>query len=301
MPLWNDFQKAFAALMTQNRLLDDAGRYGRLAKKERAYLAFLGIDEDMASRIAKEFAEHGLTEDGVRIANTEDWTDAVARRAYRAAINKDVDSTIVTRGIGDVPLWQHTPVGRTVLQFKSFALASHQRAFMRGLQAAEFGVDGGRSGQLAGVLSATAIGMLIYWLKSFESNRLEDISDNPGRWLAEGVDRSGLFSIAFEANNTIEKYLGIGAYGTLAAVFPDRDQSGKASRYASRNLAAAYTGPTGGMMQDVVNVLNGLKDGDFSDADVNALFKLAPFATLPGLRSIVEYQAKPALSDEGPR
>ena len=40
--------------------------------------------------------------------------------------------------------------------------------------------------------------MFIYWMKSVESNRIEDVSDNPGRWLAEGLDRSGIFTVAFE-------------------------------------------------------------------------------------------------------
>lgn len=309
MPLWNDFQKLFTSGITQARILDGAVRYGKLSKEERAYLAFLGIDEDMAARIAKQFDEHGETVDGVRVAGTEDWDDLFARRAFRAALNKDVDSTIVTKGMGDVPLWMATPLGRTVLQFKSFAIASHQRAFMRGLQAAELGVDGGKAGQLAGLISATAIGVLIYYLKSIESNRMDDISDNPGRWVAEGLDRSGLFAVAFEANNTMEKYFNLGAYRVLASLFPDKDQSGKASRYASRNLSAAFTGPTGGMAEDLVRVLNGLKRTDpktgeykgLSEGDVNAIRRLAPFSTLPGIRSAVEYGIMPGAREAAVR
>jgi hypothetical protein len=51
----------------------------------------------MAERIAKQFATHGETVDGVKVANTEQWTDPVAVRAYRAAMNKDVDSIIVQK------------------------------------------------------------------------------------------------------------------------------------------------------------------------------------------------------------
>jgi hypothetical protein len=305
MPFWNEWNKAFSALITQNRILDDVSRYSGLGKQERAYLAFLGIDESMAERIARQFEEFGETDDAVRLASTEDWTDPQARRAYRAAINKDVDSTIVTKGIGDVPLWVNTPLGGMVAQFKSFALASHQRAFLRSLQAVELGTDGGRAAQLAGFMSATAVGMVIYWLKTVESNRMEDISDNPGRWLAEGLDRSGIFTIAFEVNNTIEKYLGIGAYGAMAKMFPDRDQSGKASRFASRNVSSALTGPTGGMIQDLVTLANGLKGWPLSDSDVNAAYRLIPFLTLPVLRSVVEWNVKPGtkalLAEDGPR
>ena len=48
--------------------------------------------------------------------------------------------------------------------------------------------------------------------------------DDPGRWIAEGVDRSGVLAVAFEINNAVEKALGLGAYRALAAAFPDKEQ-----------------------------------------------------------------------------
>jgi len=297
LPLWNDWLKLFSSAMTQDRILTAATAYGDAAPTERAYLAFLGIDQDMAGRIGRQFAEHGETVDGMRIAGTEEWTDPVARRAYRAAINKDVDSTIVTKGIGDVPLWMNTPLGRTAAQFKSFALASHQRAFLRGLQAVELGVDGGRAAQLAGLISATTIGMFIYWLKSVEANRQDDISDNPGRWIAEGLDRSGLFAVMFEVNNTVEKSLGIGGYAGLQALFPSGSQGGKASRYVNRSTAATVTGPTGDFVDTLVRVANGVSDGDLKESDVNAIRRLLPFGTLPVVKSILEYNVVPAAKE----
>lgn len=287
MGYWNEFQKSFASVLTQSRILRGAADFSKVKPREKAYLAFLGIDEDMAARIAKEFDAHGSTEDGVRVAHTDDWTDDLARRTYRAAVNKDVDSTIVSKGVGDIPLFAHTPTGRMLIQFKSFALASHQRAFIRGMQEAP-------AGMISGTIMATTIGMMIYYLKAVEANRTEDISDNPGRWIAEGLDRSGMFAVAFEANNTIEKALGIGAYGALQSLFPDSSQGGKASRYMTRSTAAALTGPTGDFIDTLVKVTQGALDGDMKESDVNAIRRLAPFATLPGIRSLVEYMAMPA-------
>ncbi len=287
---WNDFQKSFASVLTQNRLLRGAGTYASLPKRERAYLAFLGIDQSMAERIAREFEAHGSIEDGgVRVANSEDWSDEWARRVYRAAINKDVDTTIISKGVGDIPLWMNTPAGRLVGQFKSFALASHQRALMRGLQERPMGF-------VSGTMVATTMGMMVYWLKSVEANRMDDISDNPGRWIAEGLDRSGMFSLAFEVNNTVEKGLGIGAYGALAALFPG-DQDGKASRYAMRSTVAAFTGPTGDLIDTAVRAMQAIKgSGDgISQADINSIKRLLPGATLPGIRSLVEYLGQPAV------
>jgi hypothetical protein len=242
---WNDFQKALASMMTQDRLLENAAGFAKASKQERAY----------------------------------------------------VDSTIVTKGIGDTMLWAHTPAGRVMSQFKGFSLASHQKAFMRGLQGAELGVDGGASGVLAGMITSTAVGALIYWLKSVESNRQDDVSDNPGRWIAEGLDRSGLFSVLFEINNTIEKGLGIGAYGAFQSLFPDRNQSGKASRYMTRSVAGALTGPTGDLVDTLVRILSGAKDGKLTEGDVNAIFNILPGSKLPAIRSLMEYGVKPAVKD----
>ncbi|SDH08577.1 hypothetical protein [Pelagibacterium luteolum] len=290
---WNDFQKSFASVLTQSRILRGSTDYASLGKRERAYLAYLGIDAGMAERIGRQFQRHGTTEDGdIRVAGTDDWDDIEARRIYRAAINKDVDTTIVTRGVGDVPLFMHTPTGRLVGQFKSFALASNQRMLMRGLQERP-------SGFVAGTMMAATVGMMIYWLKSVESNRMDDISDNPGRWIAEGLDRSGIFALAFEVNNTVEKAFGVGAYGALSALFPSSDQDGKSSRYIMRSTAAGFAGPTADFIDTAVRAVAAIKDttsGDgLTEGDINAIRRLAPFASLPGIRSFVEYVGIPAV------
>lgn len=294
MVYWNDFQKSFASVITQNRVLRGVGQFDRLGKREQSYLAYLGIDGAMAERIAKQFEAHGTVEDGgIRVANSDDWDDEWARRTYRAAINKDVDTTIITKGVADVPLFMNTPTGRMLMQFKSFAIASHQRALMRGLQERPMGF-------VAGTMLATTLGMLIFWLKAVESNRPADAQNsNPGRWIAEGLDRSGLFSIAFEVNNTIEKHFGIGAYGALAAAFPDSDQSGKASKYLNRSVAETILGPTGALLDTVIaagNAVKGAGNG-WSEGEINTIKRLVPFATLPGIRSLVEYLAMPAVKE----
>lgn len=292
---WNDFQKSFASIVTQNRVLRNVGGMSGLGKREKAYMAYLGIDEGMAERIARQFDRHGSIETGgVRVAGTERWDDEWARRVYRAAINKDIDTTIVTKGIADVPLFMNTPMGRLVGQFKSFALASHQRMLMRGLAERP-------AGFVSGTMVAATIGMMVYAFKSLEANRGEDISDNPGRWVAEGLDRSGIFALAFEVNNTVEKSLGIGAYAAIQSLFPDREQGGLASRYLMRSTLSSYLGPTADFIDTAERAFRAVKDqatGEgLTEGDVNAIRRLAPFATLPGVRSLVEYMGVPAVVD----
>lgn len=56
---------------------------------------------------------------------------------------------------------------------------------------------------IGGVAGMATIGAFLYALKQIESGR--PISDNPGTWIAEGLDRSGIFTAAFEIDNALEK------------------------------------------------------------------------------------------------
>lgn len=286
---WTDFQKSLASVMTQSRILRNVERgMGTLKARERAYMGYLGIDDTLAPRILDQFQKFGQNVDGVRVANTEDWTDNAARRAYFAAINKDVDTTIVTKSVGDVPLFAQTPVGRAVLQFKSFALASNQRVLMRSLQE-------GPGRAIGGVMGMATVGMFVYWLKNQEAGR--PVSNNPGTWVAEGLDRSGIFAIGFEINNAIEKAGGPGVYTALSklgqAIDPSADAKQPASRFATRSLVEGFLGPSVGLANDVVGAgsialrsING--EPDIKPSDVQAIRRLTPYASLPYFRWLID-------------
>ena len=68
------------------------------------------------------------------IANTHMWDDVAAADAFGGALNKDINITIVTPGLGDTPLWMSKELGSTIAQFKKFAMASTQRMLFRGMQ-----------------------------------------------------------------------------------------------------------------------------------------------------------------------
>ncbi len=304
---WNDFQKGIAATMTQNRILKNAEvaaskGFDALPKAEQAYMGFLGIGQGRAEDLGKLFASHGETLDGVRVANSDAWGDGLAeaglRRAYRAAINKDVDSIIVTKGVGDVPLLLNTPIGKALLQFKSFAIASNQRVLIRGLQEDTTRFVGGTVGM-------ATIGMFIYWLKQMESDR--PVSDNPGNWIAEGIDRSGIFSVGLEINNAIEKVGGPGVFSAAASLFPEKTQRAPASRYAVRSKVGGFLGPSFGGATDVVGLMSLafqnaglLATGEapaMTPGDVQSVRRLTPFASLPYWRWLIDGMVVPELKE----
>lgn len=297
MVYWNDFHKSFAAVMTQNRLLGNAEKafrngFDSLTKKEQRYMALLGVGRGDAERIGRLFAQHGETQRSVRVANTERWgadTDAEAYdlvRMYRAAINKEVDTTIVTKGIGDTPLFADSNAGRLLLQFKSFMIASHQRMLMRAATDELAGV-------LSGLIATVGVGMLVYAFKQYETGR--ELSDNPGKWMAEGIDRSGVLGPFMEMNNMAEKLGFPGVYDGAQGLFPSKDQSAPASRYAQRSLVGSTLGPSFGLATDIATSVGAVNDKIFegkalTDAEKRTMRGLLPGQTLPLIKSILHSQ-----------
>jgi hypothetical protein len=303
LDIWDDFNRTFAARMTQNRIFDNAMKaakagFASLPERERAYMGYLGIGQERAERIGELFMKHGETIDGVHVANTEGWgadpAGDLLRQAFRAAVAKDVSSIIVSKGVGDVPLLANTPIGKSLLQFKSFAIASNQRVLLRGLQE-------GQTRFIGGVLGMASIGMFIYWARHQAFGT--DVSDNPGTWIAEGLDRSGVFSVLFEANNTFEKMGLPGIYAGAAAAFPSSSQRAPASRYASRSVVDSLLGPTAGTARDIATVPatieNLMRGNPATHSDYTLAKRLAPFIGLWFVRPLFAHVIDPAL-DPGP-
>jgi hypothetical protein len=286
-----DMQKTIASVMTQNRVLQNASRYAELPQKERAYMAFLKIDQSMAERIAKQFAEHGDTVEKVAVANTERWTDAEARSAYRSAINLDVNSTILTRSAADVPTWANTNTGKMLGQFKGFALASHQRILLRGLQE-----DHTRF--LGSVAALTIMGMAVTWLKAQTGNRaekLQEITKNPGWWISEGLDRAGMFAIPVEMVNMAEKAFGVNPIKSPMKAFDEG--SAMSQKNQNRNEFGSLLGPSFGLGQDVYTAARipgkALKGEEITKADKGAVERSIPFNSYFGVRQMLRYVVNP--------
>ena len=163
-------------------------------------------------------------------ANTQAWQDAEAATTYRAAIQREVDKIIVTPG-QDKPLFMSREMGGVIGQFKTFAFASTQRMLLSGLQQRDLAA-------LNGAILGMGLGMVSYALKT-DHNKL---SDNPAKWVTEGIDRSGALAWMMDVNNTMEKITG-GAIG----INPLIGENG-ASRYASRDAASAVFGPSYGLV-----------------------------------------------------
>lgn len=267
---WNNFMKQGASTLTMSRVLKNSASK-TISPREAEYMNFLGVDEMMRARIAVMFREFGETVDGVRVAHSQQWEDLPAARAFRAAVNKDVDSTIVTKGVGDIPIFANTELGKTVLQFKSFALAAHQRVLLRGLQEHDAAVA-------SGMLASIGMGMLVYQLKALDSGR--ELSDDPRQWLVEGVDRSGLFTVMMEVSGILDQVGGPGL-GRLSG-------GGSPSRFKSRNITGTLIGPSSGSVQDLATVIRSLTTGEVAESDIRAFRRLLPYQNLLIFRQLLD-------------
>lgn len=309
--IWTDYVKSVSSVMIQNHILDAATNFSKASAKDKRYLAFLGIDEDMAGRISEQFAKHGETIEGTRVANTEKWTEGLkgaeydrARaevRAYRAALNKDLDSMVVTRGAADVPLFANTPLGRTILQFNTFNLASHQRILLRGLQE-------GHARLLGTVVALSSIGMLQTYLSAVIGNRtdkLPSMTENPGWWISEGIDKSGIFSIFFQAANAFEiltapvaKSLGLEkGFNPIKALMQAFDQGSQQSERVRTRNPSSLAGPTAGTLGNIftASAVPGkvLRGEPLTKSEKYAAEQLVPFSSYYGMRQLLRFFVNP--------
>jgi len=271
MAPWNASMKQFAGLVTMTNILKASERVakGIATPEDIRKLAASNINEDLALRIAKEFAEHGDEQSGILLAKAANWNDKTAREAFRAAVVRDVDRIIVTPG-QDKPLWMSTELGKTVGQFKSFGISSMQRTMLAGLQQRDAAV-------LNGVMVSLGLGAFTYWAKQMAAGK--DVSDNPAQWAVEAFDKSGLTGYLMDANNILEK-------ATRGRVGASAITGEQVSRYASRNVAGAFLGPSVDAMSDIFQVSGSIFAGDTTKSDLRKVRQLIPAQNLFYLRGL---------------
>ena len=292
MNLWNEKVKGFVGIVSQNRIFDAARAIAEdrpLGRAERTRLASLGIDDEMARRIHTQMEAHGTRHDGLAVARTERWTDPEAAEAFRAALAREVDVTIVTPGAGDRPLWmigRWGNFGKMLGQFQSFVASSMTRVTLAGLQQGDARIVGGFVGMIA-------LGGLSFALKEMTAGRLppDPTTDKGFRtYVAEGVDRSGILAWVMNFNNMAEKMTG-GTVGMRALL-----GAPPSSKYVERDFGNLVLGPTWDLAEQGYKVAGDLARGDVNQGTVHALRKTVPLQNLYFLRYTLD-KVEEGLSD----
>lgn len=286
-----DFNQAMASVLTQDRMIS-----AMLEGKEGRYLAYLGIDKNMAQRIGKQLEAHAENVNGVWVANTDKWADphGVLARTYRAAMRKDVDSIIVQRSAGDVPLFANTPTGKMLLQFKAFNLAAHQRVLIRSTQE-------GPANFVSGLVGMTSLGIMASYLRAYRGGddrwqKFQQAAQNPGYLIGEGLDLSGLFTLGFEPVNIAEKVFKTNVVkDPIKAAFGDPNV-GESQRYSSRGIIASFLGPSASAIDLTAEVAQRAAKksaGESTASNDVALMKqsaqLLPYYSYFGVREVLNH------------
>ena len=199
MSRWTEFMKSAASVTIGSRILEDSIKWskGTLSDKFKTKLAASGIDEETARRIAQMHELHGTKTTHNFMANTAEWTDDLAKQRFGAALNKDINITVVTPGKGDTPLFMNYELASTIVQFKKFAMAATQRMLMRGMQEKDMDF-------LFGSILLMGSGMLVDSVyTTFRFDKDYSKKSLTAKLLA-AFDRSGLGGIYVDINRSIE-------------------------------------------------------------------------------------------------
>ena len=267
MDYWTAGVKQLHVVTMQNSVID-----GLLKGKIDKRLSRLGIDDANATAIGGQLKKYAEKVNGVWLSNARNWDNPDLEQIWGAALRKESDRVIVIPG-QEKPLFMSTPMGKTIMQFRSFMFASTQRMTIAAVQGQDHNA-------LGGVLMLTTLGMMSYAFKQKDAGR--EITDDPIALLIEGIDRSGALGAIMEINNTMEKVSSnnFGLRPLLGVDLP-------AARFASRSIADGVMGPTfGSSIGLVARVANaGLGEDDWTESDTRALRRLLPGQNLTFIRN----------------
>jgi hypothetical protein len=287
MSQWNASIQHLTVLMEQDAIIRAATRGKRI---DIARLAEQGFEADEVAAIAKFTAEHGEDMGGITRMRTELWPDQALARKVERSISKVADQMITVKGLGDLPMVMDSELGKTVLQFRSFALASINRTM---IPLAQGLVGGDLSRTAQGISTALAMGAMTYYVKERVAGREPDLSHD--RLLAEALSWSGMLGIVPDL------------WDLMAAGAGDDEEGnskiGRFSRFKSRSPTETWLGPTigtGGQM--ALDWTSNMLTGGIDQKDVERTRRLLPFQNVFWLRQLfnaVEGEIGEAINAEG--
>ena len=268
---WNDTMKSVLGLKLQSWMYRKAGKV--LSPKDVKYLARVGIDQAMFSRISSQMQEFGQKIDGSAKSNKDVWTDRIAAKHYEAFLSSESDRLITTPGIGDKPLLAHSEAGKVVLQFKSFALAATNRLLISGLQ---------QDKVLFLNTLMLSVGMGAMTSVLYSGFKGDEIKLDANHLIKEGITRSGLLGAIIEMNGLI-------ALATRNSVSIERALGEDVStRFRSRSALGQLLGPTVGSAQSLVQITGAMATADWRESDTHAVRRLLPFQNLFYIRALLD-------------
>jgi len=277
MDQWNTATKIMAGASVQNRMIRDIHKLAdgkKLSQSDIESLAMQGIDAKNAPEMSQLLKDHGLSERGVHVANTDLWkTNPELAQVFNAGVLKTVDSMIVTPGIGDTPKFMSSGVGRVVAQFKTFPMATISRTSVPAAQRRNVAV-------LNGAMVMIGLGLLSHYIKAAIKGDLDEVEKQNAQTLAfHSFGWSGLGGIFTEGFNIIDKVAGARISESMGIT-----HSAKTGKFAARSVVGSTMGPTFSTLQNAFgagsDVVDAISGEDYGADEVKGLKKMLPYNNL---------------------
>lgn len=201
---WNQHIKRSVGVSVVNKIIENSMllRSGKLPKEEMDKMLKLHLDKKDLQIIAKQFEEHGTSYKGVSLMNFENWdldqTDQLDLfNRLSAGIRKEVDTIIVTPGMGDTPLIMENSFVKNIAQYRAFQIASMNRVLIPMTQ------QGVHPDLMIGILVSAQIGQAVDQYNAFVADRPYDAGNWAEQlWTALGDSAAlGSFGLAADYAN----------------------------------------------------------------------------------------------------
>ena len=272
MSLWNDFAKTATGIVTSTKILGDVEDLvlGKATAKQRERLAKSGIGQAEAESIYKMKDKWQRTDANI-IANSSQWDNLVAKDAFDAALSKEINTVVVTPGLGERPLFMSNEYISLITQFKSFAMSSHQRVLIPAIQDAD-------RNTLTQIALMTAIGSGVAYIRNEQLGGNEMTLDE---LLFEGVARAGWTGWFIDADNALHTVSG-GSLSLQRAI-------GQGKFVTDRQRASGILGPAAGQAMQMANVAGDVLAGQTNAKEVKSLL---PFGNIAHLNMLFDAVAE---------
>lgn len=281
-------QQRMAAASASHRLLRAAIDASPLSSTR---LADIGIDGPMWGRISSQVKQHSSIERGIsgrrlRTWNFDQWTDTEAAARVISSLDRWSRKAVQDSDLGAQLGLATTPVGRMVMQFRSYVTQAWEKQFLRGVQLRD------RQTFMSWFLSGT-FGSLVYMGQKYlaastdsEAAKKLDKDLSPGNVALQGFARAGASSLLPTIVDSA-----IAPFG-VDPIFN--------SRYSQLSSKGLMSNPTFALVDDVGSTMSGLghliSGKGVIRSEAKSMTNLVPYSGALGVR-----QGLNALVDEVPK
>ena len=272
MQHWNAAWKQVVGFTYSNNIIDDAMKLGKgtLDKKKITAYARGGLSETDMKSIAKEVGAQKTSKmDGVWLPDTTEWADQALVQRFKSALIKEVEATIITPSLGDLPLVSRKELGRLVFQFKSFAMTANNKIILATL-------DDFSAQKMIGLLSMVMLGGVSQIVRDATKGKTTDLTSEKGinAFMDNAINRSGILGYYGDIDGILEKVTR-GKAGIIPK-FGDEPLS----RYASRNVLGSLLGVSAGRIADIGQVTGAISSGEWRESDARVVRRFTAFNNL---------------------